>query len=178
MAKEGKKALAPKLRFPEFRGSAEWKAERMDLLYSFMRNNTLSREKLNYEAGTAKNIHYGDIHTKFSTLFDITKERVPYINVNEGLPDIDSDDYCVEGDLVFADSSEDMSDVGKCIEIVRLENQLLLAATYDSRAPKEWRARYRFWRPRFSVGTSPFANPTRSSGYEGLCDLTNAIGAD
>jgi type I restriction enzyme, S subunit len=130
MVKESKKALVPKLRFPEFLGSAEWKAKRMDSLYSFMRNNTLSRDKLNYEAGTAKNIHYGDIHTKFSTLFDITKERVPYINLTEGLPDIDSDDYCVEGDLVFADSSEDTNDVGKCIEIVRLDKQHLLAGQH------------------------------------------------
>ena len=130
MAKEDKKTLVPRLRFPEFSGSVEWKAKRMDSLYSFMRNNTLSRDKLNYEAGTAKNIHYGDIHTKFSTLFDITKERVPYINVTEDLPETDSDDYCIEGDLVFADSSEDTNDVGKCIEIVRVEKQLLLAGQH------------------------------------------------
>lgn len=130
MAKEKKKALVPKLRFPKFRGSAEWKAKRMDSLYSFMRNNTLSRDKLNYAAGTAKNIHYGDIHTKFSTLFDITKERVPFINVTEELPDADADDYCVVGDLIFADSSEDTNDVGKCIEIVRLDKQHLLAGQH------------------------------------------------
>lgn len=130
MAKDSKKALVPKLRFPKFRGSAEWKAKRMDSLYSFMRNNTLSRDKLNYVAGTAKNIHYGDIHTKFSTLFDITKERVPFINVTEELPHADADDYCVESDLVFADSSEDTNDVGKCIEIVRLEKQHLLAGQH------------------------------------------------
>ena len=102
----------------------------MDSLYSFMRNNTLSRDKLNYEAGTAKNIHYGDIHTKFSTLFDVTKERVPFINVTEELPNADAADYCVEGDLIFADSSEDTNDVGKCIEIFGLEKQHLLAGQH------------------------------------------------
>lgn len=130
MVKDSKKALVSKLRFPEFSGSVEWKAKRMDSLYSFMRNNSLSRDKLNYEAGTAKNIHYGDIHTKFSTLFDITKERVPFINVTEELPDADSGDYCVVGDLIFADSSEDTNDVGKCIEIIRLDNQHLLAGQH------------------------------------------------
>lgn len=130
MTNESKTAVMPKLRFPEFCGSVDWKTKRMSSLYSFMRNNTLSRDKLNYEAGMAKNIHYGDIHTKLSTLFDITKECVPYINVTEDLPEIDSGDYCVEGDLVFADSSEDTNDVGKCIEIIWLEKQLLLAGQH------------------------------------------------
>ncbi|HQS01304.1 MULTISPECIES: restriction endonuclease subunit S [unclassified Polaromonas] len=128
--KKEKKAVSPKLRFPEFRGSGGWRAGRMDSLYSFVRNNTLSRDKLNYEAGTVKNIHYGDIHTKFSTLFDITKESVPYINETEELPEVDSDDYCVEGDIIFADSSEDTNDVGKCVEILRLEGQLLLGGQH------------------------------------------------
>ncbi|WP_061291116.1 restriction endonuclease subunit S [Azotobacter vinelandii] len=130
MQKEGKTTLVPKLRFPEFRGSTEWKSKRMDTLYSFMRNNALSRDKLNYEHGIAKNIHYGDIHTKFSTLFDITKERAPYINGTEAIPDADSDDYCAKGDIIFADASEDMKDVGKAIEIVRLDGQLLLAGQH------------------------------------------------
>jgi type I restriction enzyme, S subunit len=131
MAKEGKgKGTAPRLRFPIFRDGTEWRAERMDMLYSFIRNNALSREKLNYESGTAKNIHYGDIHTKFSALFDVTKERVPYINSTEELPEAASDHYCVEGDIIFADASEDTDDVGKCIEVVRLDGQLLLAGQH------------------------------------------------
>jgi type I restriction enzyme S subunit len=130
MAKKNKTTVVPRLRFPIFRGGTKWKTERMNTLYSFIRNNALSREKLNYESGTAKNIHYGDIHTKFSVLFDITKERVPYVNGTEDLPDADSDDYCLEGDIIFADASEDENDVGKSIEIVRLDGQLLLAGQH------------------------------------------------
>jgi type I restriction enzyme S subunit len=130
MAKEGKSTVMPKLRFPEFRGSGEWKAERMEKLYTFMRNNALSRDKLNYEAGTVKNIHYGDIHTKFPVLFDITKECVPYVNSTEELPDFESGDYCVEGDIIFADASEDTNDVGKSIEIVRLNRERLLSGQH------------------------------------------------
>lgn len=130
MAKEEKTAVVPRLRFPDFRETSQWKTKRMDALYSFMRNNVLSRDKLNYETGAAKSIHYGDIHTRFSTLFDITKERVPYINSTEELPGFGSDDYCREGDIIFADSSEDIDDVGKCIEILRLESQLLLAGQH------------------------------------------------
>jgi type I restriction enzyme S subunit len=48
-------------------------------VYKFFPTKSFPRDKLNYEKGKVKNIHYGDIHTKFSTLFDITKETVPYI---------------------------------------------------------------------------------------------------
>ena len=104
--------------------------KRMVKLYSFMRNNTLPRDKLNFVSGTVKNIHYGDVHTKYSALFDISKERVPYINTLEDLPDADSGDYCVEGDLIFADASEDTNDVGKSIELVRLNGERLLSGQH------------------------------------------------
>ena len=102
----------------------------MERLYSFMRNNALSRDKLNYQCGSVKNIHYGDIHTKFQALFDITQESVPYVNDTEPLPPSDSEDYCVEGDLIFADASEDTNDVGKSIEIVRLNGERLLSGQH------------------------------------------------
>src|ERR1039457_6275185 len=98
MPTDDKTTATPRLRFPEFHGGTGWKSERMGQLYSFMRNNTLSRDKLNDGSGTVKNIHYGDIHTKFSTCFDITKERVPFVNGSEAIPAADSEDYCVEGD--------------------------------------------------------------------------------
>lgn len=102
----------------------------MRKLYAFMRNNLLSRDKLNYERGVAKNIHYGDIHTKFQALFDITRESVPFINESESVPGADSEDYCVEGDLIFADASEDMRDVGKWIEVIRLAGERLLSGQH------------------------------------------------
>jgi len=130
MAKQGAKTAVPRLRFPEFRGASEWSTKSMNRLYSFMRNNILSRDKLNYEFGLAKNIHYGDIHTKFPAIFDITQELVPFINESEVVPDAASEDYCVEGDLIFADASEDMGDVGKSMEIVRLAGERLLSGQH------------------------------------------------
>ena len=109
---------APKLRFKEFSGF--WNHEKMSNLYSFKVTNSYSRERLNYENGLVKNIHYGDIHTKFNTSFDITKERVPFINEDVVINKISKDNYCQEGDMVFADASEDLNDVGKAIEIVFL----------------------------------------------------------
>ena len=95
----------------------------------FLRN-IQSRDKLNYDKGFIKNIHYGDIHTKFSTLFDITKEKVPFINPNVSVKAIDEISYCREGDIIFADASEDVEDVGKSIEVVKLNNEKLLAGLH------------------------------------------------
>ncbi len=130
MSKKTTKSLVPKLRFPEFRDTGEWSHKPIEALYSFKATNSYSRDMLNYEKGSVKNIHYGDIHTKFSTLFDIENEIVPFINASVSLEKIKSDNYCIEGDIVFADASEDLDDVGKSIEIVRLNNEKLLSGMH------------------------------------------------
>ncbi len=130
MSKNEKKRLVPKLRFPEFRDSEGWERKSFKGLYSFYSTNTLSRDKLNYINGTIKNIHYGDIHTKFSTLFDIKNEIVPFINSSESFEKIKSSSYCEEGDLIFADASEDLEDIGKSIEIINLNNEKLLSGLH------------------------------------------------
>ncbi|WP_448673026.1 restriction endonuclease subunit S [Pseudoxanthomonas mexicana] len=130
MAKQVSKTATPRLRFPEFRATPEWRVKRMDRLYAFMRNNLLSRDKLNYEAGPAKNIHYGDIHTKFPVLFDITKERVPFVSDAQDVAAEGSEDYCIEGDVIFADASEDMNDVGKAMEVIFLNGERLLSGQH------------------------------------------------
>ncbi len=122
--------LLPKLRFPEFRDAPGWKSKPMSKVYSFKGNNSLSRDKLNYERGTVKNIHYGDIHTKFATHFDITKELVPFINPTESLEAFKADNFCVESDMIFADASEDLADIGKAIEIVGLNGERVVSGLH------------------------------------------------
>ena len=126
---ETRPALVPRLRFAEFRGAEGWDSEPMGEVYSFKGNNSLSRDKLNYVAGSVKNIHYGDIHTKFSTHFDITKELVPFINESEeGV--VRDENLCAEGDMIFADASEDMADIGKCIEIASLNGERVVSGLH------------------------------------------------
>jgi type I restriction enzyme S subunit len=108
----------------------DWKSKLMGELYSFKGNNSFSRDNLNYDQGTVKNIHYGDIHTKFSPLFDIYKENVPFINSEESIEKIDSENYCLEGDMVFADASEDLADVGKSIELINLNDERVLSGLH------------------------------------------------
>jgi type I restriction enzyme S subunit len=138
MNKELKKAIVPRLRFPEFDSSGEWLKQPMGELFEFQSNNSLSRDKLTYESGSVKNIHYGDIHTKFKTLFRIKDELVPYIIESESLERVKPESYCIEGDMVFADASEDLEDIGKSIELVELNNEKLLSGLHTILArPKE-----------------------------------------
>lgn len=122
--------FVPKLRFPEFRGDSTWLAPQLADLYEFKRTNTLSRDKLNYETGEIRNIHYGDIHTKFKPLFRVSSEHVPYINPDTSANRLDDDAFCEEGDIVLADASEDLDDVGKAIEVVSLDGERVVAGTH------------------------------------------------
>lgn len=123
-----KQVNMPKLRFPEFSG--EWEKKKMGEVFEFKVTNSFSRDNLNYDSGVVKNIHYGDIHTKFQTLFDITKEVVPFINDEMNVNRIADDFYCQEGDIIFADASEDLNDVGKSIELLNLNNEKLLSGLH------------------------------------------------
>ena len=122
--------LVPKLRFQEFEDDQSWSAPPLADLYGFKRTNTLSRDKLNYEAGTIRNIHYGDIHTKFKPLFRVGDECVPYVNPDASLCEFDPANFCKEGDIVLADASEDLDDIGKAIEIVSLDEERVVAGTH------------------------------------------------
>lgn len=125
---EGEKV--PKFRFKEFEKDKEWVEKSFEKVYDFKVTNSFSRALLNYEKGAVKNIHYGDIHTKFKTLFDIEKEDVPFINPDVSIENIDEENYCLTGDIVFADASEDITDIGKSIELTNLNNQRLLAGLH------------------------------------------------
>lgn len=120
----------PRLRFTEFRNGPHWEVEPLDALYDFKPTNSLSREQLNYDTGDARNIHYGDIHTQFAATFRIGSERVPFVNPEYPLKAVRPDAYCQVGDIIFADASENLKDVGKCIEIVDLGGEKILAGSH------------------------------------------------
>src|SRR5690554_3845257 len=125
-----KKKLIPALRFPEFKEDGEWEEKKLGEVFEFKSTNSLSREHLNYNAGTIRNIHYGDIHSKFSTLFNISHEDVPFINESALKSEIKEDNFCIKGDIILADASEDLEDVGKSIEIVELKDEKLVSGLH------------------------------------------------
>ncbi len=125
---EEKKKMVPELRFV---GIANVYDEvKYGDIYSFYSTNSFSRDKLNYENGSVKNIHYGDIHTKYSTIFNIGDHDVPYINTDISIDKIKNECYCRQGDLVIADASEDYNDIGKAIELKTLDGEKVLAGLH------------------------------------------------
>jgi len=113
----------PKLRFPEF--NEEWEERTLSEIFEFIPTNSFSRANLNYERGHVKNIHYGDIHTKFPTNLDCDSVKIPFINPDIKLDKIRLESYCRDGDLIIADASEDYDDIGKAVELKNVNDRLL-----------------------------------------------------
>ena len=118
----------PELRFPEFEG--DWLLEKYQNIFKFYSTKSFSRNQLNYVDGKVRYIHYGDIHTEFETLFDISKENVPYLNNEIDISKISNDNYCQIGDIIIADASEDYQDIGKAIEVINLKNEKTIAGLH------------------------------------------------
>ena len=80
----------------------------------FYSTNSLSWEQLSYESGRMKNLHYGLIHIGLPTMTDCKDNTLPYIQA----PFIPKQfTICKDGDIAFADASEDTEEVGKAIEL-------------------------------------------------------------
>ena len=128
--------LVPKLRFASY--SNEWESHKLGDILTFYSTNSFSREKLNYESGNVKNIHYGDIHTKFPTILSISGNKdVPFINNDIDLSKYKDDQYLQEGDLIIADASEDYADIGKAIEVKDINDEKVLAGLHTILARDE-----------------------------------------
>ena len=129
--------FSQRLRFTKPDGTAfpDWEEKRLGEVFDWVKTNSLSREFLNYEAGNVQNIHYGDIHTKFSANFAQCQEQAPFVNDGALLKDFSDEEYCQIGDVVIADASEDYADIGKAIEIVQVRERTLVAGlhTYIAR---------------------------------------------
>ena len=106
------------MRFPEFTG--EWKKYKVSELLDFYSTNSLSWEQLEYGTNTVKNLHYGLIHVGIPTMVDLSKDNLPNIKDGNMLRNYE---LCKEGDVAFADASEDTNEVAKVVEFYNLEGQ-------------------------------------------------------
>ena len=122
---ENKILNVPNLRFPEFCG--EWETIKVSELLDFYSTNSLSWEQLDYSNGKIKNLHYGLIHKGVPTMVDVVCDSLPYIK-EESMPK--SFTLFKEGDVAFADASEDTNDVAKAIEVVNCDNQQIVSGLH------------------------------------------------
>ena len=112
------KRNVPNLRFKEFSG--EWEECRVSDLLDFYSTNSLSWDKLEYKSNSIMNLHYGLIHVGLPTMVDLSKDKLPTI-IDDYVPR--NYELCKEGDIVFADASEDTNEVAKAIEFYSLNGK-------------------------------------------------------
>lgn len=117
---------APGIRFNGFKGS--WAEKSVESAMENIANNSLSRANLNYRRGLAKNVHYGDILTKFGEVLDAQTDDVPLISSDTIVRKLSSS-RLRDGDIVMSDAAEDEA-VGKCTELHNIGNQIVLAGLH------------------------------------------------
>lgn len=115
--------LTGKRRLPGFSG--DWDKKRLGDHLRFLRNGTNSRAELGPE-GNIKYLHYGDIHVSSESSWDVATRELPYLPQ----PKAERLARLEEGDLVFADASEDLTGVGKSIEIFNVSEQQVVAGLH------------------------------------------------
>ena len=123
--KDKKILNVPHLRFPEF--SEEWEICKVSELLDFYSTNSLSWEQLEYGTKAIMNLHYGLIHVGLPTMVDLTRDNLPNIK-EDNMPK--NFELCKEGDVAFADASEDTNEVAKPIEFFDLAGKNIVCGLH------------------------------------------------
>ena len=96
-------------------------------LLDFYSTNSLSWEQLEYGTNAMMNLHYGLIHVGLPTLVDLAKDELPNIK-EDNMPK--NFELCKEGDVAFADASEDTNEVAKTIEFYNLAGKNIVCGLH------------------------------------------------
>ena len=105
--------LTGQTRLPSFSG--EWEVKRLGDHVVFLRNGVNSRAELHPE-GVVKYLHYGDVHACRDVF--MSPNALPSLSELKAK----SLERLQDGDLIFADASEDLAGVSKSVEIRGVEN--------------------------------------------------------
>ena len=107
----------PKIRFSGF--TKDWEQRKFDEVFDCtIPNNTLSRAELNYDSGSVRNVHYGDILIKYGSVVDVQNDEIPFATGKSS--DDFKDALLQDGDIIIADTAEDET-TGKACEIGNLQ---------------------------------------------------------
>lgn len=109
-----------------------WNAIPVGDVFTFIKSYAFSRENLVSNTSNSEgvgNIHYGDIHSTFSTpSIDLKEISVPMIKDPSFTPK--PEDYLKDGDLVMADASEDYEGVGVTVSLHGLEGKKIIGGLH------------------------------------------------
>ena len=113
--------LTGKRRLPGFSG--EWNTARFGDLFVICPNNAFTRDQLTI-GGKIKNIHYGDILTKYGEYLDGSSASIPTLEKSLTTKKYPDNAFVQSGDVIVADTAEDLT-VGKAVEIVNVCGKML-----------------------------------------------------
>ena len=93
----------------------------------FYSTNSLCWEQLEYDTNAMMNLHYGLIHVGLPTMVDLAKDKLPNIK-EDNMPK--NFELSKEGDVAFADASEDTNEVAKAIEFYNLARKTVVCGLH------------------------------------------------
>lgn len=96
-------------------------------LLDFYSTNSLSWDKLEYGTDAIQNLHYGLIHVGLPIMVDLNKDKLP--NIMDGNTPKNYE-LCQEGDVAFADASEDTNEVAKVVEFYNLGEKKVICGLH------------------------------------------------
>lgn len=106
-----------------------WQTKKLGDAMSFVPTGAHSRNDMTVSTGDTNevlNIHYGDIHTKYSTYVDFNKDSVPALKDSR----VRANMLLQEGDLVVTDASEDYDGVGAAVELLNVGERKVIGGLH------------------------------------------------
>ncbi len=118
----------PNLRFSKYSEIIKlWRCS--DFLKTFS-TNSLSWDQLSYiDESEFKNLHYGLIHNGAPTLINCEEYQLPFMQSK-----IKNYTLCKNGDIIFADASEDTKDICKPVEFINIANNKVVSGLHTIHA--------------------------------------------
>lgn len=115
--------LTGRTRLPGFKG--KWKLTRLGEDVSYLSHATHARAVLLTE-GSVRYLHYGDVHAAPSIWLDPRTTPMPFVPERLAA----RFDRLKSGDLVFVDASEDLTGIGKSVELRGVEGMEIIAGLH------------------------------------------------
>ncbi len=94
-------------------------------IFTFLKTATYSRAELS-TGGSIGYVHYGDIHTKWDIIIDISKTELPSVSEKQ----LKAYSILEDGDIIMADASEDYSGIGKCVEVKNIGTNKIISGLH------------------------------------------------
>lgn len=102
-----------------------WAEKSFGEIFHFLPTSNYSRAQLS-QSGDIGYIHYGDIHTKWNGVMDVSKNHLPKVTRQQA----EGYAFVQHGDLIVVDASEDYSGVSKSIEVINPNNEKVISGLH------------------------------------------------